>query len=88
MGEVLVHIHYALYLLGKTEDLTDKLRSILAQMEYTYRVRYWDSLGVPFRSHFYVPEKHPITDDVFHEREDDGHVLKVSSPWSNQLSTQ
>ena len=23
LGEVLVHIHYALYLLGKTEDLTN-----------------------------------------------------------------
>lgn len=69
-------------IIGKTEDLTDKMRSILAQMEYTYQVGYWDSHKVPFRSHFYVPEKHPITGDVFHEREDDGHILKVNYLWS------
>ncbi len=62
-----------------TEDETtaDKLRSILAQMEYTYTVRKWDAQGVPFKSHIYVPEVHPITGSVFHEREDEGHVLKV-----------
>ena len=25
----------------------------------------------------YVPEKHPITKQAFHEREDEGHVFKV-----------
>lgn len=62
-----------------TESLASKLRSIIGQLEYSYEVRRWDGeLGVPFRTHFYVPEKHPFTQVDFHEREDEGHVFKVS----------
>ena len=32
---------------------------------------------MPFRSHIYVPEIHPVTECEFHEREDEGHVFKV-----------
>ncbi len=46
-------------------------------MDYTYTVRKWEEQGVPFRSHVYVPEVHPITNSIFHEREDEGHVHKV-----------
>lgn len=53
------------------------LRSILAQLEYSYQVRRWDSSGVPFRTYLYVPETHPVTKSEFHEREDFAHVLKV-----------
>ena len=62
------------------EDFTDKLRSILAQAEYTYTVREWDAKGIPFRTYAYVPECDPITHEVFHEREDHGHLLKVYDP--------
>jgi hypothetical protein len=62
---------------GKTEDRVDMLRSILAQMEFCYRVCKWDSEGVPFRTHLYVPEVHAITKEYFLEREDEGHVFKV-----------
>ena len=48
------------YVIGKKEDRTDMLRSILAQMEYQYWVREWDE-GVPFRTYMYVPEVHHIT---------------------------
>ena len=47
-------------------------------MEYTYQVRSWDEKGVPFRTHLYVPENHPITGNEFHEREDEAHVFKVN----------
>ena len=53
------------------------LRSILAQMEYHYRVCEWDRKGVPFRTYIYVPEDHEITEEPFLEREDEGHVFKV-----------
>ena len=54
------------------------LRSILAQMEYSYRVCYYhDEKGVPFRTHLYVPETHPDTGQGFCEREDEGNVFKV-----------
>ena len=53
------------------------LRSILAQMEYSYQVCKWNDAGVPFRTHMYVPERHPLTGCDFHEREDFVHVLKV-----------
>ena len=64
---------------GKDESKPAMLRSILAQMEYSYRVRYYDDNGVPFRTHLYVPEVHPLTGEGFCEREDEGHLLKVSS---------
>ena len=43
----------------ETESFPNKLRSIVGQMEHAYE---WDcELGVPFRTHLYVPEKHPVT---------------------------
>lgn len=69
---------YLLFLFkGKSETKADKLRSILAQMEYAYQVCAWDNKGVPFRRHIYVPECHPVTGKVFHKREDEAHVFKV-----------
>lgn len=53
------------------------MRSILAQMEFTYVVRQHDDHGVPFRTHLLVPEVHPDTGMTFLEQEDEGHVLKV-----------
>ena len=57
----------------------EKLRSILAQLEYKHQVMSWVSKGVPFNKHLYVPEVHPITGLGFCEREDEGHILKVCS---------
>ena len=34
--------------------------------------------GIPFINHLYVPEIHPLTQTGFCEREDEGHVLKVT----------
>ena len=62
---------------GKEEEEADKLRSILAQLEYKYRVDSYVNEGVPFNQHLYWPEKHPKTGEYFCEREDEGHVLKV-----------
>ena len=53
-------------------------------MEYVYKICKWDSeLGVPFQTHMYAPEKHPMTQKDFHEREDEGHVFKVSFYYTN-----
>ena len=79
---VCVHTFYCCVpclLVGKTERTVDKLRSILAQMEYSYQVRSWSDKGVPFRTHIYVPEVHHLTGKRFHEREDEAHVFKVNS---------
>ena len=62
---------------GEKETPSDKLRSILAQLEYKHEVRTWNSKGVPFQSFTYVPEVHPLSHKEFHEREDEGHVFKV-----------
>ncbi len=67
------------------EKREEKLKSILAQLEYTYRVRSWDEKGVPFCAFVYVPEMHPVTGAPFHEREDEGHVLKVLQILGNLL---
>ncbi len=62
---------------GKTETLLEMLRSTLAQLHYRYEIMEWERKGVPFRSHIYVPEVHPVTGLPFHEREDEAHVFKV-----------
>ena len=62
---------------GMSESPVDELRSVLAQLHYTYHVREWNRQGVPFCTHAYVPETDPITGEEFHEREDHGHLLKV-----------
>lgn len=66
--------------IGLTETPTDKLRSILAQADYTYTVRKWDAEGVPFWTYCYVPERDPITGENFHKR-DHTHLLKASTVW-------
>ena len=65
------------FLIGKEETIPAMLRSILAQLEYSYRIRLYDADGIPFRTNAYVPEAHPHTGYIFCEREDEGHVLKV-----------
>ena len=62
----------------KTECFASKLHSIIGQLEYSYKIRRWDGLGILFKTHFYVPEKYPLTKVDFHKREDEGHVFKVS----------
>ncbi len=61
------------------ESRVHKLRSILAQMEYTYTVQKYHEEGVPFRHHLYVPEAVPDSrkNYPYHEREDNAHILKV-----------
>ena len=63
--------------IGKDETKAEKLRSILAQLEFQYQINTWQLKGVPFKDHLYVPEVHPVTGVGFCEREDDGHVFKV-----------
>lgn len=53
------------------------MKSILAQLDFSYKIKQWADQGVPFRTHLYVPEVHPDTGEEFHEREDEGHVFKV-----------
>ena len=62
---------------GKNEGLKEKLRSILAQFEFQHHLKQWEDKGVNIRLYLYVPEVHPETGQVFCEREDEAHVLKV-----------
>ena len=54
-----------------------KMRSILAQYEYHRTILDYEKSGIPFRYHLYVPEVNQITKEKFHDREDEGHMLKV-----------
>ena len=72
--------------IGADETKGDKLRLILAQLDYSHQVIAWDDGGVPFRSHIYVPETHPPTNCECHEREDEGHVFKVECIYPDSLS--
>ena len=66
---------------GKSESLKDKLRSILAQSATVCHslaqsafkdcLNQWCEKGVDFTTYLYVPKQ------VFFEREDEAHVLKV-----------
>ena len=53
------------------------MKSIVAQMDYSHQVHMWQSQGVPFDIHLYVPEIHPDTNEGFYEQEDVVHLLKV-----------
>ena len=53
------------------------LKSILSQLDYTFQINQWHSKGVPFKMHLHIPEEHVETGEMFCEREDEGHVLKV-----------
>ena len=64
---------------GKTETPAEIPRSIVAQLHYHHNILKWESEGVPFCSHAYVPEDHPLTGVPFHEREDETYVFKVST---------
>jgi len=60
---------------GKDKTMTEKLKSILVQLEYSHLVNLWHSKGVPFKDHLYVPEVHPVTGLGFCEREDEAHIF-------------
>ena len=65
--------------IGKEEDEADMLRSILAQFEYSLRVKQHCSDGVPFDKYLHIPETHKLTGTVVCQREDEGHLFKVYS---------
>ena len=62
---------------GKNESIAEKLRSIISQLEFRFVLEQWEEKGVQFQTYLYVPEVHPGTNEVFCEREDEAHVLKV-----------
>lgn len=73
--------------IGKTEIFDDQLRSLLAQFHYTKEIKEFEAKGVPFQTYLYVPETHPVTNDIFFEREDEAHLLKVRIYCSGSEST-
>ena len=64
-------------LLGQEDITVEKLRSILAQLEYKHQIEYWEMKEIPFKSHIQVPKVHPLTGLMFCEHEDEYYVLKV-----------
>ncbi len=52
---------------GQKEELCDKLRSVLSQVEYTHQICTWESKGISFKSYFNVPKIHPVTMAEFHD---------------------
>ena len=46
----------SLLFLDQPEDMTDQMKSILAQMEFAHEILSWESKGVQFRTYLYVPE--------------------------------
>ncbi len=62
---------------GKEELVDDKMRSILAQFEYSKRIKEYVRQGIPFNCHLIVPEVHKHTGHVICHREDGAHLLKV-----------
>ena len=52
-------LYHTIYtcIIGKDETEPEKLRSILAQLDYHHQVNYWHAQAVPFKNHLYVPER-------------------------------
>jgi len=73
----IVAVYSLLLSIGQSESFEEQLRSILAQYHYTHAIKAFEAKGVMFRVHMYVPEKHPETHEVFYEREDEAHLIKV-----------
>lgn len=65
--------------IGKEETETDMLRSILAQFEYTSKVKQYCADGVAFDKHLHIPEVHKLSGNVVCQREDEGHIFKVKT---------
>ena len=61
---------------GQEETTNDCLKSLMATYLYRKLVADFTKDGVNFRDHLYVPERDPLTNEFFHEREDHNHVLK------------
>ena len=57
--------------------MVDKLKSILAQFEFKYRIELHKGKEIPFSTYLYVPEEHPETRAAFFERKDEAHLIKV-----------
>ena len=57
----LLYNYCKFHYVGKDETMTEKLKSILAQLEYSHLVNLGHSKGLPFKDHLYVPEVHPVT---------------------------
>lgn len=62
-------------LLGSDETKNECLKSLMATYLFRKKVSHYESLGVNFREHLYVPEVDTTGVD-FHEREDHNHLLK------------
>ena len=58
------------------ESFTDKLKSLVATYRYRHCVEELKEQGVDFSTYLYIPEVHPVTGDIYHEREDHCHILK------------
>ena len=58
------------------ESFLDKLRSLVATYRFRARIAELKLEGIDFSTYLYVPEKDPVTKDIFHEREDHSHILK------------
>lgn len=72
-------VYSLLFSIGQSESFEEQLRSVLAQYHYAHIVKTFEAKGVMFTMYMYVPEKHPETNEVFYEREDEAHLIKVHS---------
>lgn len=64
-------------MLLEIREIVADFQVVIGKFQCRRDVAEWEKLGVPFRSHIYVPETHSLTSMPFHEREDETHVLKV-----------
>jgi len=67
------------HLEGQTEKFEDQLRSVLAQYQFVYEINKYEAKGVMFKTYMYVPEENVHTRQIFYEREDEAHLIKVHS---------
>ena len=58
------------------ESFLDKLRSLVGTYRFWARINEYKLQGIDFSTYLYIPEVDPVTNNIFHEREDHCHILK------------
>ena len=67
------------------QSTADKLRSVLAQLEFSYRIRHYHDELEYFSDTTSMCPRYTVTHLPICEREDEGHVLKVTYCYSSSL---
>lgn len=65
-----------IFIPGKRESKSDCLKSLMATYLFRQKISLYQTEGVNFKEHLYVPEVDEDISENVHDREDHNHILK------------